>query len=481
MRNTGDDSTSLQESNDLKCDDIGQFFDKSWDELFGMDRQEVEAFQLKALQQRFEQMLPQVKALRSLAAMKKVNSIESLVDVTPLLFQHTVYKSYPMAILEKGQFDMLTRWLDDMTTLDLSKVDASGCEGIDHWLETLEAETSLRPYHTSGTTGKLSFIPRSSLERDLWNKAYLKQFEGFANEPGVKLGGNGLRLPVIYPSHRHGRYLAQRIVSHLETEVAPTPDQLYTQSNGTLSADLVSLSGRIRIAQSKGELNKMKLSDAMRIALKRYLDEQERRPEEMAQFFSRMADELRGKQVLLISQASYLFQATERAEDMGLDSVFAPDSFLHFGGGSKGVVLPEDWLERVKTFTGINHSHTSYGMTEITGNMPMCPHGHYHIHPLHIPYLLDPQSGDCLPRSGRQTGRFAAYDLLAQTYWGGFVSGDEVTIEWDHTCSCGRKGPYALKDIQRYSEKVTGDDKVTCAATVDNTDSTLQSLLENMV
>ena len=76
--------------------------------------------------------------------------------------------------------------------------------------------------------------------------------------------------------------------------------------------------------------------------------------------------------------------------------------------------------------------------------------------------MLDPETGDPLPREGNQTGRLAFYDLLADTYWGGFISGDEGTIHWE-TCPCGWKGAWLEKNIQRYSMKQGGDDKISCA------------------
>jgi hypothetical protein len=82
-----------------------------------------------------------------------------------------------------------------------------------------------------------------------------------------------------------------------------------------------------------------------------------------------------------------------------------------------------------------------------------------------------------LPREGRRTGRFAAYDALAQTMWGGVITGDKATIEWDRQCPCGRKGAHIHDDVERYSEAVTGDDKVNCSSTIDNTDQALQILL----
>jgi hypothetical protein len=95
--------------------------------------------------------------------------------------------------------------------------------------------------------------------------------------------------------------------------------------------------------------------------------------------------------------------------------------------------------------------------------MPLCDHGQYHVLPHTIVYLLDPDTGAQLPRTGVQTGRFAFLDLLAQTYWGGLITGDEVTVNWNSNCQCGRQGPSVNRAIGRYSEKRGGDDQISCA------------------
>jgi hypothetical protein len=463
--------------NDPFADDITQILFKSWDELFGMERAEVEEFQLRSVRQRLEKLAPRVKALSSQMENSGTTAINTLNDVVPLLFSHTAYKSYPISIVENGRFDRLTQWLSGMTSLDLSGVDATKCTGIDDWFSLLERTTPLMPYHTSGTTGKFSVYPRTSFEADLWGYHHLKRYEGFGDEPAVKLGFNHLRLPHVSPNPRYGRYTAQRLLKFMAEHLAPTPEQCYAGTEATLSADLVMLSGRIRMAQAKGELSNLKLSDSMRIAFKRYLEELENRPAQMAAFMYTIVDKLRGKRISIDGNPRLLLPVAQEAAKRGIFNVFAPDGVMGSGGGGKGIVLPAGWFEQMKAFTGIKHSIRAYGMTEITGTMRACPTGYFHIPPFFIPYLLDPHTGAVLPRSGTQTGRFACMDLLPTTYWGGIISGDKVTIEWDRTCPCGRKGAHIHDNVSRYSEEVTGDDKITCAATVDNTDAALQQLI----
>jgi hypothetical protein len=96
------------------------------------------------------------------------------------------------------------------------------------------------------------------------------------------------------------------------------------------------------------------------------------------------------------------------------------------------------------------------------GIAPLCSQNFYHFMPHTIPILIDKDAQE-LPREGVQTGRLALFDLLAETYWGGFISGDQVTMHWQEDCACGWKGPRIEKTITRYAEMEGGDDKITCA------------------
>src|SRR5207237_9244949 len=107
----------------------------------------------------------------------------------------------------------------------------------------------------------------------------------------------------------------------------------------------------------------------------------------------------------------------------------------------KGNKLPDNYREVIKEFLGVDHIYESYGMSEITAMMPKCPELKHHIQPWVIPYLLDPKTGEPRPKTGTQTGRFGFIDLAVKTFWGGFLSGDKITIDYDGTCPCGRIGP----------------------------------------
>jgi hypothetical protein len=145
--------------------------------------------------------------------------------------------------------------------------------------------------------------------------------------------------------------------------------------------------------------------------------------------------------------------------------MFSPASFAAGGGGLKGTELPDDWRETVARFLGPIRPTPGYGMSEMVGSFRPCAMGHFHLPPWLIPFILDPATGAQARRTGTSRGRFGAFDLNAGSYWGGFITGDEVTLSWgDETpCGCGRIGPHVSSEIRRYGASEGGDDKITCA------------------
>jgi hypothetical protein len=160
--------------------------------------------------------------------------------------------------------------------------------------------------------------------------------------------------------------------------------------------------------------------------------------------------------------------------------VFAPDTVITTGGGTKGGNPPDDWIERVCEFAGVEQMQQIYGMTELMGCNHACENARYHLDPTLIPFVLDPDDGTPRPRRGVQSGRMAFYDLMAETYWGGFITGDAVTLDWT-LCPCGQTTPHLDMRIERFSDQRHGDDKITCAAADEAHRAALSFLTSQMV
>jgi hypothetical protein len=198
----------------------------------------------------------------------------------------------------------------------------------------------------------------------------------------------------------------------------------------------------------------------------------------MDAFFAEASSRFAGRDVFLFAVWPILFEWAQEGLQRGIRDVFGGNSILTSGGGMKGRALPSDYRERIFEFLGFRRCLEFFGMSELMANAPRCEAGHFHFPPVLVPFLLDPESGAPLPREGRRTGRLALMDLLPESYWGGLVSGDRVTLAgYDVPCRCDRLGPYLEPDIARFSDLKGGDDKINCAGAPEAHDHAIEFLL----
>lgn len=428
--------------------------------LLAMSWRDYEDAQLGAVKMRFEQLKDRVSALEKLAKRQGVTSIDSLTDALPLFFDHRVYKSYPLAIIEKRDLAKLTQWLDRLTTHDLSKMSLEGLTTIDGWLDRLD-QFGMLVGHSTGTTGKLSFLPRSQSEYVGWERAY-----NGAQQATTGVDPHKEFVPTFFPGYRGGHHMMLKMLGLFGVPAAGGPQHYHTLYQGHISSDLSSLAGRMQSAEDRGELAQLGLDPALLEAREALIQQGRRREADMDAWFTKLMEEYRGKRLKIGGTAGDLIRTARTGLARGMKPSFAPNSFISTGGGLKGLKdPPEDWEAFVIDYFGVERIAAIYGMSEIMGTCPKCSHGYYHIPPYTLAVLLDAENNE-LPKEGTQTGRFAAFDLLAESYWGGFISGDKVTIHWEEDCLCGWNGPRVAPEIARFSELEGGDDKISCSGSV---------------
>src|SRR5215471_11822843 len=117
-----------------------------------------------ALDRRFQEQREQVPLLRKRADDEGVKEIRSLEDLVPVLFPHTIYKSYPASFVDRGKWTQMNRWLDSLSTRRVD-VDVNGVTDVDGWIERLAGAGHFVSV-SSGTTGKSSFLNKSQADRD---------------------------------------------------------------------------------------------------------------------------------------------------------------------------------------------------------------------------------------------------------------------------------------------------------------------------
>jgi hypothetical protein len=433
--------------------------------IHSLAREEAEAVQLAAMTLRLQERRHQIKMLEKLADGQGIRQLHSLDDMAPLLMPHDVYKSYPVSMLAKQQFTKLNTWLSRLTRYDPMVVDVSRCDSIDSWLTKLRDETPLDVATSSGSSGTCSFFPKSKRDYRLSVMGLRVQLaQKFGQDP--KPGDIHDKIHAIIPLYRDGHASTGAFAKYNgEVFAKGDPNYWHTAFNFKISSDLMWLAARVRAAAAKGDASKVDVPPSLLARREEWERAQKDMPVQQLEFVNRMIRDLQGQRVFVMSTSNLLYAAAKRGLDQGLSGVFAPDSVFMGGGGAKGVPLPDDLEDVICRFFNTKRMISSYGMTEMNSFSVLCDHDRYHVLPWVTVFLLDLETGRPLPRNGKQTGRAAFFDLTQDSTWGGIITGDLVTVDWDDRCECGRSSVALEKKINRVSELQGGDDKISCAAT----------------
>lgn len=426
---------------------------------------EAEDIQRTAMNIRLREQREKIPVLARLADAQEIREIDSVDAIAPLLFEHTYYKSYPVSLLSKQRFDRLTQWLNGLTAYDISDVDVSHCHSIDDWLVTLQNETPLDPATSSGTTGTMSFFPKSRADYTMTARIWRVQIvQTFGAEPSEADLTD--KIHVVNPFYKDGHSSTGRFGHYFVQELC-WGDESYFHCAfpGKMSADLLWLAARLRAAAARGDMDRVDVPESLlarRAELEKMHSEM---PAMQRAFIEKMLTELKGQRVYAGGTTGMWYDIAKTGLAQGFRNVLSPDSIVMGGGGAKGMELPADAEQTILEFFGVPRMVSGYGMTEINSHAMICEHGHYHFLPWLTVLILDRETGQPHPRRGTQTGRAAFYDMTHDGTWGGLITGDRITVNYDGNCACGRATAFVEGQIQRFSELEGGDDKISCAAT----------------
>ncbi len=307
----------------LSHSDPASWLDDGIHPLLALSAREVEEAQIAVLRMRYEQLKGSVAALDKLVKRQGVTGIDSIGDALPLFFDHRVYKSYPLAIIEKRDLAKLTQWLDRLTTHDLTAMSLEGLTTIDGWLARLDAFGMLVG-HSTGTTGKLSFVPRSQTEFAGWERAY-----NGAQQATTGVDPRKEFVPTFFPGYRGGHHMMLKMLGLFGIPAAGGPEHYHTLYQGYISSDLSSLAGRMQVAEDRGELAQLGLDPALLEAREALIAQGRRREADMDAWFTKLMEEYRGKRVKIGGTAGDLIRTARTGIARGMKPAFAPEQ-LHF-------------------------------------------------------------------------------------------------------------------------------------------------------
>jgi len=387
-----------------------------------------------------------------------IDEIRSFDDLVPLLFAHTVYKSYPVSFIENGRWDRMLLWLDTLSVASVKDVDVEGVVDVDDWINRLRAAGHM-VLATSGTTGKNSFLNHQKADID-HRRHYFRHAKGW---PHVK-PANDRPFFALGPSAG-----ATSLVEafHLHADVFGREGEIHFLSDEPIRIAEISRLAALRKRMAEGLVGPEEIK-----ALEKRAAARQEEMNAAIDRITRLILEHQHEPVYITGMYPQHVMIVNRAHELGArDGAFHPESIVHIGGGVKNAVLPLDYKERTARFYGNVYDAPTYGMTEMAQALVRCEAKRYHVPPAQIMLLLD-QAGEKLltkedaDENGQVTGRFAFLDLMYEGRWGGLISGDKVTVDFSQRCPCGRHGPTVLDTISRFAQPGE-DDHIGCAGTLD--------------
>ena len=427
-------------------------------ERYNIPASELRDAQVQAMNERFQERKDRIKLVGHRAREAGINEVRSLEEVVRLLLPHTAYKSYPENFLSQKRWDRLSKWLDTVSTHRVPVDKVSGAANVDDWIDLLAANGFFVSC-SSGTTGKSAMLIASQKDMDWCKQDAVAAYSwGSGVKPARDRRMFGMAAIAQVPRNlaTGDAYVAALQDPNYERFAYPVPPITV----GALTQMVVL---RKAIADGTAQPGDLAAYEEMSAARQKSIDD-------AVGITARAVVEARKSKIHVTGLWAGLYNVAKAVRDMGYSAKdFNPENSIYVGGGLKRAKLPDDYREFVYQTFNIQpeRNYQNYSMQELHSGMPRChAGGRYHVPPWVVPLILDKTGDDLLPRAkGEYEGRAAFFDLSIDGRWGGVISGDKISIDFN-PCACGSRGASIRDNVVRYAD-LEGDDKIGCAGTVD--------------
>ncbi len=403
-------------------------------DLYNVPLKKAKELQFKAIKYQFKRHYEKNKFYREFCRGQDIEpeNIKKYEDLDKIpLLQDKFFKDYP----EGRDFAV---WLSNTFTGDLPTIRIR--EKHPTYDDVIKAFNSagLAISHSSGTSGRHTFIPRDKKTFDIAEYALAKAIVSMV----YPLWEYDISAYLLMPNPFKTTLFAGKVCGVLYDAVKDVTSAIDREI--TTETIRLLMSGRgikasfIRLAAAISGKKIIK-------NIVKWLEEKEKK---------------KGK-IAFVGAPYILHEVIEYLKREGKTFDFSDRGGVVTGGGWKiheNRRLPvEDFIKEVNETLGIKEEHCLdvYAMVEGNGIMTHCPEGHY----LHIPITyLHPMviDKDMNPVDYEEYGRFAFLDGTAYSYPGFIVSGDRVRM-LERCPVCDRPGPVLEPEIKRAKgEEVRG-------------------------
>jgi hypothetical protein len=395
----------------------------------------------------------------------EVPSFETIVR--ELMMPDDIFKSYAASLLDDRDFAGMNRWVRNISAGEGEETSCSAGD-IDAWIDD-RAARGVQLVFSSGTSGKMSFVPR---DEEAWH--------AFLSLPYLYIPGLLARRGVLPRSKR----ILLRIVSRLGTwktvldlahrfALRDFDGYFLNFSGGNQGIQLV---GRetAKLTGSACFLYESPMSAAaVRAIIRGPRDQREtelvdaflettvrQKDANYTRFISQLESSVKRRRKVMLFGTPYLFKELAERVLRSHGRLSLPrGSQATFGGGWKsleGQRIPErELIALISRAFDLPESAIleGYSMTEINGLMLKCTSGRYHVPPVLEAMVFDESLS---PMTGSDvTGILGVIDPFATSYPGFLITGDNVRLV-DERCACGLSGPAILAVDRSPGREVKG-------------------------
>lgn len=355
------------------------------------------------------------------------------VIVNELMLSDQVFKSYDPAWLESGDFHAMTTWLASLYSSPID-IDVGDVITLSQWRAAL-ADTGLQLSYSSGTSGRMSFVPRDAAS---W-KSLCQNARAYANTDWF-VGAHG--KPREFACLVAGPKGTGMGIQGAATGLARMATRAHYLFDTELDEDSVRWLTSPRRADAPGGSMPSSVVEIRSLAEQAYARAYE--------FCHTCQDD--GMVLLVFGAPFQLRTLCEHFLMHGSALNLPTDSMVSTGGGWKSFQSERigrvELLGLVKQSLGLEPGAVmdAYSTAELNCAFLSCPAGRYHIPPLIEPVVLDEAFLGQIGEGGY--GRLGYLDPFADSYPGFIITGDLGRLDRG-PCECGLTGWYLDGEIER--------------------------------
>jgi acyl-protein synthetase LuxE len=384
-----------------------------------------------------------------------------------LMIPDDVFKSYRPSLLESRDFKGMDAWIRNISDRPIDGDDEDAGD-IDAWIERLAA-SGLHLVFSSGTSGRMSFVPRWAESWDAFVSLPYVYMPGLLAQRGVLPFGLMMLLGALAPRLKPETFLdlVQRFALRdfdgyfLNFAGGNQGIQLVGQEAARLvrsacflyEAKMSATAVKSIIAGPKNELERRQVEAFLETTV-------HKKDDNYARFLGRLKGSIaRRHKVMLFGTPYLLKELAERIASSEGAMVLPKGSQVTFGGGWKSLdgsrISEAELISLVSRTFGLDRAAVleGYSMTEINALMLKCSAGRYHVPPFLEAVVFDEALE---PMTGADaTGALGVIDPFAISYPGFLITGDHVRLVRGE-CECGVSGPAILAVERSPGREVKG-------------------------